>query len=109
MLLYIFQLLYLLVKSIKFPLIMYRRFRVSLQGEFLRAFSHVFDEIPAHFMSILLSMINFNASNLPRIELIFRWPKIILSDNCAFISLSLYFSSKVPILANEEGDLCKLL
>ena len=54
MLPYFLQLLYLLVKSRKFPLIMYRRFRVSLQGEFLHVFSPVFDGIPAHFMSLLL-------------------------------------------------------
>ena len=59
-------------------------------------------------MSMLLSMMNFSASNLFWIELIFRWPKINLSDNWAFISLSLDFASRAPVLDNEDGDSCKL-
>ena len=59
-------------------------------------------------MSMLLSMINFSASNLFRIELMFRWPKINLSDNWAFFFLSLDFASRAPVLGNEDGNFCKL-
>ena len=58
---------------------------------------------------MLWLMINFNASNMFRIELEFRRPKINFSDNKDFISLSLDFASRAPILGNEEGHFCKLL
>ena len=58
---------------------------------------------------MLLSMINFNHSNLFRIELIFRCLKISLSDDWALISLSIDFASRAYVLHNEEADFCKLL
>ena len=57
-------------------------------------------------MSILVSMMKDNASNLFLIELIFKWPTTIFSRYWVFISLSPTFGSKISlclVLSNEFG------
>ena len=57
-------------------------------------------------MSILVSMMKDNASNLFLIKSIFTWPTIIFSGHWNFISLSPVFSSRISlcsVLSNEFG------
>ena len=57
-------------------------------------------------MSILVSMMKDNASNLFLIELIFKWPTIIFSGHWIFISLSPIFASRISlclVLSNGFG------
>ena len=59
-------------------------------------------------MSILVSMMKDNASNLFLIELIFKWPTIIFSGHWIFISLRPIFASRISlclVLSNEFGIL----
>ena len=63
-------------------------------------------------MSILVSMMKDNASNLFLIELIFKWPTIIFSGHWIFISLSPIFGSTILlclVLLNEFGILYNLI
>ena len=57
-------------------------------------------------MSLLVSMIKTNASNLLFTELIFKWPTIIFSGNWIFISISQIFESTILlclVLSNNFG------
>ena len=57
-------------------------------------------------LSIIVSMMKDNASNLFLIELIFKWPTIIFSGHWTFISLSPIFASRISlclVLSNEFG------
>ena len=57
-------------------------------------------------MSVLVSMMKDNASNLFLIKLIFKWPTIIFSGHWVFIFLSPIFASRISLclaLSNEFG------
>ena len=57
-------------------------------------------------LSIIVSMMKDNASNLFLIELIFKWQTIIFSGHWTFISLSPIFASRISlclVLSNEFG------
>ena len=59
-------------------------------------------------MSILVSMMKDNTSNLFVLELIFKWPTIIFSGHRIFIFLRPIFASRIPLclaLSNEFGIL----